>query len=79
MSTTTVRIPSVRRSPRASVADLGPVLVSDLPPVAAVPAGLLARLKDDLLARRQARTFERAIRNAGHAERHDLYALGRRG
>lgn len=63
--------------------DLGPVLVSDLPAPRALQAetrtGLLARVREDLSARREARQFERALRSADHSEAHDLYALRRRG
>jgi hypothetical protein len=77
-STTSVHLPFARKAGRPTVADLGPVLVSELPPVGAQAPGLMARVKDELAARRSMRSFERAVRNAGHSEQHDLLALGRR-
>jgi hypothetical protein len=58
---------------------LGPVLVSELP-ASSVPArpSLLTRLREDLTARREARSFERAIRFAGPSEHRDLMAMRRR-
>lgn len=58
--------------------DLGPVLVSDLPPVAPSPT-LWQRLRGTLHARLEERRFERALRAASHAEHADLLAAARRG
>jgi hypothetical protein len=58
---------------------LGPVLVSELPPVRAVRLTLAARVRDALSDRLQERAFERALHSAGHAESSDLIALSRRG
>lgn len=60
-----------------------PALVSEVPALALVGTApsrpsLWARLVEDLRSRRDSRTFERAIRNAGHNEVHDLLAAGRR-
>lgn len=72
MSTTTL----------SSSIDLGPLLVSDLPPAVAPQPTLLSRLLDavraDLAARRESRAFYRAVRTAGHDEAGDLMALRRR-
>jgi hypothetical protein len=60
----------------------GPILVSEMPPLSVVgPArsGLVARVREDLALRRQARRFDRALGNAGHNEQNDLLALSRRG
>jgi hypothetical protein len=62
----------------------GPILVSELPPLAAAtpvgpaPTGLLARLGRELSLRQQTRRLNRAIDNAGQSERGDLLALSRR-
>jgi hypothetical protein len=58
---------------------LGPVLVSELP-ASSAPARptLLARLREELAARREVRSFERAVRFAGPSEHGDLMALRRR-
>lgn len=70
MSTITVRT--------ASFAELGPLLVSELPPAAAVSPSLWSRLRARLTARREARAFERAIRCASPNEHGDLLAARRR-
>jgi hypothetical protein len=57
---------------------LGPVLVSELPPVELRP-GLLARLRGHLARRVQERVFERALRDAAPGEHSDLLAAARRG
>lgn len=64
----------------ASTDSYGPVLVSEVPPSAVTTTGnrFQARFLDMLQARRDARTFDRAVRNAGHNEAHDLLAAGRR-
>ncbi len=55
---------------------LGPVLVSELPALTA-PARprFLVRFRGDLTARREARAFERAVRQAGPSEHGDLLAM----
>ena len=62
--------------------DMGPALVSDLPATRSLPratrTGLLARVREDLVARREDRQFERALRRADHNEAGDLYAVRRR-
>lgn len=58
--------------------ELRPVLVSELPPSLARP-GLLGSLRARVVRRMGERTFERALRGAGHAEQTDLLALARRG
>lgn len=62
----------------STIEQLGPVLVSDLPPVRAVRLNLAARVREALTARLQERAFERALRTAGPAEHGDLLALARR-
>ena len=57
--------------------ELGPVLVSDLPPAPVRPRPLQA-LRALLVARRQERAFERAIREVGHAQHSELLAISRR-
>lgn len=57
--------------------ELGPVLVSELPPVAARPR-LLQALRARIAVRWDERRFERALRQAGPAEHNDLLALARR-
>ena len=57
----------------ATFEPLGPVLVSELPPVDVRP-GLLARVRAALALR-----FERALRLAGPNEHSDLLAAARRG
>jgi hypothetical protein len=57
--------------------ELGPVLVSDLPPVPARPHPLSA-LRRRVATRWEERRFERALRQAGPAEQSDLLALARR-
>jgi hypothetical protein len=62
-----------------TVDTLGPVLVSELPASSApVRPTLLARLREELAARRESGAFERAIRRAGPSEHGDLMALHRR-
>ena len=60
---------------------LGPILVSELPPLTRISVerpGLLARLREDLVLRRRARAFDRALGLAGPGEQGDLLALSRR-
>jgi hypothetical protein len=59
--------------------DIGPVLVSELPPPLPVRPSAFARYRAELAARREVRAFERAARNVGHAEYADLIAIRRRG
>jgi hypothetical protein len=56
---------------------LGPVLVSELPPVAPVPT-LWARVRTFVEARVAEARFERALRLASPAEHTDLLAAARR-
>ncbi|MCW2598270.1 MAG: hypothetical protein JWM02_99 [Frankiales bacterium] len=58
---------------------VAPVLVSELP-ASSIPArpSLWARLRADLAVRREARSFERAVRFAGPTEYGDLLAARRR-
>jgi hypothetical protein len=58
---------------------LGPVLVSELPPVRTVRLTLAARVRETVTSRLHERAFERALRSAGPAEQSDLLALSRRG
>ena len=66
-----------------TTADLGPVLVSDLPaaPSDAAPrTGLMARVREELAARREQRAFLRAVSSATSTdEAGDLWAARRRG
>jgi hypothetical protein len=62
----------------ATFEPLGPCLVSELPP-AAVPPGLLARLRHLVVLRVQERRFEAALRQAAPGEHSDLIAAARRG
>jgi len=62
----------------ATFEPLGPVLVSELPPVDVRP-GLLARVRAALALRVAERRFERALRLAGPNEHSDLLAAARRG
>lgn len=55
----------------------GPVLVSDLPPAPVMPS-FVGLLRTRFAAARGRRSYERALRFAGPAERGDLYAQGRR-
>lgn len=57
---------------------LGPVLVSDLPPVGPIRPGLLGRLRAALAHRLEEYSFERALRAAGPGEHSDLIAAHRR-
>lgn len=61
---------------------LGPVLVSDLPPVRTVrltlSAKAAARVRRAVTARLAERAFERALRTAGPSEHGDLIAVSRR-
>jgi hypothetical protein len=57
--------------------ETGPLLVSDLPPVPALP-GLVDVLRTRFAAARGRRAFERALRFAGPDEQSDLYAQARR-
>ena len=57
---------------------LGPVLVSELPPATAAPS-LWAQLMARLTARLAERGFERALRQAQPGEVSDLLAAARRG
>ena len=56
---------------------LGPVLVSELPPVAAAPT-FWARVRTRTVARLAERRFERALRQAQPGEVSDLLAAARR-
>lgn len=58
---------------------LGPMLVSELPPVRAVRLTVATRVRESVTSRLHERAFERALRNAGPAEHSDLLALSRRG
>jgi hypothetical protein len=62
----------------ATFEPLGPVLVSELPPVDARP-GVLTRVRATLAHRVQEHRFERALRQAGPGEHSDLLAAARRG
>lgn len=62
-----------------TVEQLGPFLVSELPPVRHLPLTLAARARHALTTRFQERAFERTLRHAGHAELGDLIAASRRG
>lgn len=57
---------------------LGPVLVSDLPPVGPSRPSLLGRLRTALARRLEEYSFERALRTAGPGEHSDLIAAHRR-
>ena len=57
---------------------LGPVLVSELPPAAHVPTAW-ERLRTVVVARVAARRFEKALRFASPGEHSDLLAASRRG
>jgi hypothetical protein len=57
--------------------ELGPVLVSELPPVPARPR-LLQSVLAAITARREERAFERAVRELGHAQQSELLAMSRR-
>jgi hypothetical protein len=61
-----------------STFELGPVLVSDLPPVGPLRPGLLARLAGNVRLRLQERRFEQALRAAAPGEHSDLLAAARR-
>lgn len=67
-----------RRTAVTSGLDLGPVLVSELPPAPPARPSFWSRLRDELLARRDTRSFERAVQYAGPAEYGDLLAARRR-
>jgi hypothetical protein len=56
---------------------LGPVLVSELPPVPPVPT-YWARVRTTFAARVAERRFERALRVASPGEHTDLLAVARR-
>lgn len=58
---------------------LGPVLVSELPPVGALREGLVARLRHQVQDRVEKRRFELLLRSATSAEHSDLIAVARRG
>ncbi len=58
---------------------LGPVLVSDLPPVGPLRPGLFRRLAIALRHRIEQTRFEAALRLAGPGEHSDLMAAARRG
>jgi hypothetical protein len=81
-STSPFRLPRPRAAKAPAVIDLtdGPLLVSELPAVApASPAeARLARLRGNLLARREVRRFERAVCQMDVSERRDVYAALRR-
>lgn len=57
---------------------LGPVLVSDLPPLGPVRPGRFGRLRTALARRLGEYSFERALRTAGPGEHSDLIAAQRR-
>ena len=57
---------------------VGPVLVSELPPAAYQPS-LLERVRAGFRVRVWERRFERALRHASHSEAGDLLAIARRG
>lgn len=76
MTSTTSRTSATFGTARS--AEQGVALVSELPAAGAPRLSLLARLRSELTARRQAREFELAYRNAGWNERGDLAALARR-
>ena len=57
---------------------LGPVLVSELPPAGPLRPGLVARLRSRARRRVEERRFELALRIAAPAERSDLVAVARR-
>lgn len=78
MSTAALTARRISRRTARSTADLGPLLVSELPPALPARASLLARMMVDLSARREVRSFERAIRDVGHNEYGDLLAARRR-
>ena len=63
-----------------TTADLGPVLVSELPAAPVVArTGLLARLRDELTARREHREFLRAVNGSTSCDEvGDLWAARRR-
>lgn len=61
-----------------SFEQLGPVLVSELPPVGALRQGLVARLRSRVHDRVEERRFELALRSAAPAEHSDLLAAARR-
>lgn len=63
----------------STMEQMGPVLVSDLPPLRTVPSSLAARLIQAVRHRLQGRAFERALGSAGHNELSDLLAQSRRG
>ncbi|HUR51256.1 MAG TPA: hypothetical protein VMZ11_03945 [Mycobacteriales bacterium] len=62
----------------ATFESLGPVLVSELPPVTPLP-GLVARVRLRATRRVHERRFERAVRMASPGEASDLLAVARRG
>lgn len=75
---TTFSLPRPRSARPAVMLDLGPVLVSDLPPAAPIRPSLASRLREELEARRDARQFERTLAMAGQSEAGDLLAIRRR-
>ena len=58
---------------------LGPVLVSDLPPVGPSRPALFSRLRSAISLRLAERRFEAALRHAAPGEHSDLLAAARRG
>jgi hypothetical protein len=62
----------------ATIEPLGPVLVSELPPVT-MPPSLLSRVRAAIAIRVQERRFEAALRYAAPGEHSDLLAAARRG
>ena len=62
----------------AALEPMGPVLVSELPPVT-MPPTLMARLRTRVATRAQERGFEAALRRAAPWEQSDLLAASRRG
>ena len=75
---TTFSLPRPRSAHPALLLDLGPVLVSDLPPAAPLRPSLASRLREELEARRELRQFERSLALASTSEAGDLLAIRRR-
>ncbi len=80
MTTTALRVPRPRSATPTgdTLALLGPVLVSDLPPAAPARPGLWSRVRDELAERRDRRAFEAALSSARGSECGDLLAAQRR-
>lgn len=58
--------------------ETGPVLASDLPPVAVPAPRAFETVRTRFHEARDRRAFQRALRLADHDERHDLLTLARR-